>query len=103
MSYHDVLNVACERKNAEGIAEILEGMACKMTSGNPEKLVGWVMDNTKANWAAMCMIQEKFPVWIMRGCLAHGLNALMKDICCNKSSELRSEHYLNPQSSPTLL
>jgi hypothetical protein len=83
----DVLNVACERKNAEGIAEILEGMARKMTSGNPDKLVGWVMNNTKANWAAMRMLQEKFPVWIMRGCLAHGLNALMKDICRFKKGQ----------------
>jgi hypothetical protein len=56
----DVLNVACERKNAE--AGILEDMACKMTSGNPEKLVGWVLDNTKATWAAMRMLQEKCPM-----------------------------------------
>ena len=29
----------------------------------------------------MQILQAKFPKWIMRGCLAHALNALMKDIC----------------------
>lgn len=80
----DVKNVASERKSGDAIAAILESMACQMTSGNMDKLIGWILDNTKANWAAMQKLQSKYPKWLMRGCLAHSLNALMKDICTYK-------------------
>jgi hypothetical protein len=46
-----------------------------------ERLVGWVVDNTKANWRAMLMLQEERPAWIMRGCFAHSIALLMKDFC----------------------
>ena len=42
----DVLNVASERKNAPAIAQLLERMARKMTDGDMDKLVGWILDNT---------------------------------------------------------
>ena len=41
-----MLNVASERKNAPAIAQLLERMARKMTDGDMDKLVGWILDNT---------------------------------------------------------
>jgi hypothetical protein len=44
-------------------------------------LVGWVLDNTKANWHAMLALEADHHKWIMRGCFAHGIALLMKDFC----------------------
>lgn len=85
LEYHamqyDVMNVALERKNAEGIASILERMAAEMAGDEPDKLIGWLLDNTKANWSAMKQMQLRHPKWLLRGCLAHSMNVLIKDLC----------------------
>jgi hypothetical protein len=49
-----------------------------------DKLIGWILENTKANWSAMLLLQKKYPKWLLRGCLAHGLHASMKDIATYK-------------------
>jgi hypothetical protein len=75
----DALNCSDMRKDGEGIAALLEAKAKEMTDGNPVRLAGWVLDNTKANWSAMQQLQGQYPEWVMRGCLAHGLSLAMKD------------------------
>jgi hypothetical protein len=72
------------RKDSAAIAQFLETAAASLvgvTEIELERLVGWVLDNTRSNWRAMLTLQEKHPKWIMRGCFAHGLNLLMKDFC----------------------
>lgn len=78
--FFDALNCAALRKDGPAIAAQLEEQAQRMTAGQPERLAGWVLDNTKANWAAMALLQLAHPDWIMRGCLAHGLSLAMKDL-----------------------
>jgi hypothetical protein len=75
----DALNCSDMRKDGEGIAALLEAKAKEMTAGNPVRLAGWMLDNTKANWSAMQQLQEQYPEWVIRGCLAHGLSLAMKD------------------------
>ena len=52
-------------------------LAMDVTSGNPERLVGVIMDNTKANLSALKQLQER---WLCLGCFAHGLALLIKDL-----------------------
>lgn len=76
---HDVLNCSAVRKDADGIADMLIDAAEKMTGGECSRVAGWILDNTKANWAAMKKLAAEHPDWIMRGCIAHGLALSMKD------------------------
>jgi hypothetical protein len=76
----DALNCSEQRKDASAIAAQLKAMAITMTSNQPHRLTGWLLDNTKANWAAMKELQTAFPKWIMRGCIAHSLALAMKDL-----------------------
>lgn len=75
----DALNCSEMRKDGSSIAALLDEQATLMTGGDPSRLAGWLLDNTKANWTAMMLLQDKYPEWIMRGCLAHGLSLAMKD------------------------
>lgn len=45
-----------------------------------EHMLGFVMDNTSANVAAMKTLEEQVPTLICMGCLAHALNLLFKDL-----------------------
>jgi hypothetical protein len=87
--FHDAVNCSTLRTDSEAIADFLLSAARGLVGESDEelqKLVGWVLDNTKANWRAMLQITEKHPQWIMRGCFAHGLNLLMKDFCKHKGA-----------------
>lgn len=80
--FHDAVNVSELRKNAPAVKQFLITSAKSLvgeTSEDLERLCGWVIDNTKANWNAMLELEIEFPHWIMRGCFCHGLNLLMKD------------------------
>jgi hypothetical protein len=86
--FHDVMNCSDMRKDAEAIAAFLLKASKDMLGpeGDLDRLVGWVLDNTKANWRAMQNLQEQQPKWIMRGCLAHSTNLMIKDFCKHKSA-----------------
>jgi hypothetical protein len=87
--FHDAINCSSMRKDAESIAQLLTTAAKSMvghTDEDLERLVGWVLDNTKANWRAMLKLEEEHPKWIMRGCFAHSIALLMKDFCKFKTA-----------------
>jgi hypothetical protein len=71
--FHDAINFTSMRKDAEAIATFLADAAKGLVDEDLDRLVGWVLDNTKANCRAMLTLQERFPKQIMRGCFAHGL------------------------------
>jgi hypothetical protein len=78
------------RKDVEAIATFLADAAKGLVDEDLDRLVGWVLDNTKANCRAMLTLQERFPKWIMRGCFAHGLALLMNDFCNYKAATGRN-------------
>jgi hypothetical protein len=76
--FHDAVNCSSMRKDAESIANFLTTAAKSIvgsTDEDLERLIGWVLDNTKANWRAMLKLEEKHPKWIMllKHCLLIGL------------------------------
>jgi hypothetical protein len=75
----DVVNCSSMRKDADGIAQMLNNAAEAMSGGDFSHIAGLVLDNTKANWAAMKQLSALHPDWIMRGCIGHGLALAMKD------------------------
>jgi hypothetical protein len=82
--FHDAVNCSTMRKDSVAIAQFLETAAASLVRSTElelERLVGWVLDNTKSIWRAMLTLQKEHPKWIMRGCSAHGLNLLMKELC----------------------
>lgn len=87
--FHDAINCSDMRKDASAIANFLLNAAADLvgsTDEDLERLAGWILDNTKANWKAMLRLQEDHPKWILRGCFAHGQNLLMKDFCKYKAA-----------------
>lgn len=91
--FHDAVNCSTMRKDSTAIMEFLLGAARSLVGESAEdlqRLVGWVLDNTKANWRAMLQITEKHPLWIMRGCFAHSQALLMKDFCKYKGATGRN-------------
>jgi hypothetical protein len=86
--FFDCTNCAGMRKDSPAIAEYLEGQAKGLTGGDLRRMAGFVLDNTKANWAAMKIVAAKHPYWIMRGCIAHGLSLCMKDFTSFKGGAL---------------
>eukprot|EP00798_Chlamydomonas_sp_ICE-L_P012776 gene12776-16033_t len=44
-----------------------------------EELIGFIMDNTKANANAMKMLEEQNPAWVCIGCGAHAFALIFKD------------------------
>jgi hypothetical protein len=82
--FDDAIKCSLMRKNTEAVSAFLEKAAASLVGPSDaelERLVGWTLDNTKTNWRAMLGLIKKHPWWIMRGCFAHGLNLLMKDLC----------------------
>ena len=80
------------RKDAKFIAEALITQAAVIAERigcERERLAGWVLDNTKTNWAAIRIVQEKYPMWIMRGCIAHCLALAIKDFCVHSTTKGR--------------
>lgn len=77
--FWDAVNCSALRKDSVGIANLLEEKALAMTGGDPSRFAGWLLDNTKANWGAIKILDERHPDWINRGCIAHGLSLAMKD------------------------
>ena len=52
------------RKDSDAIADFLLEAAKRLVGETEEdlaRLIGWVLDNTKANWRAMLRLQEQFP------------------------------------------
>jgi hypothetical protein len=80
---YDVKNCTDLRKNAEGIANLLEEMAVGIMGGEDaaHRFAGWVMDNTRANVAAMGILEERRPEWVSVGCTGHCAALAMKDFC----------------------
>jgi hypothetical protein len=68
------------RKDADFIANLHTKLAKDLTDDEPQKLIGVIMDNTKANVAAMKLLEERHPTWLATGCVAHALNLLVKDM-----------------------
>jgi hypothetical protein len=60
---YDVKNCTDLWKNAQGIANLLEEMAVGIMGGEDRahRFAGWVMDNTRANVAAMSILEERRP------------------------------------------
>jgi hypothetical protein len=83
--FYDVTNMSDIRGHgaSKNIVRMLEQKANKMTSGEFECLIGFVMDSTKANWRVMLVLKEKYPTMINRGCLAHSLSSMLKAFCKN--------------------
>jgi hypothetical protein len=54
-------------------------LAAEITGQAPRRLLGVVMDNTKANNAAMAILQELHPYWLVFGCQGHALALILKD------------------------
>lgn len=75
-----VVNTTSEKKDAATIAETHIKWAEQLTGGDMKKLLGIIMDNTKANRNAMVILEELQPYWLLLGCVAHGLNVLCKDL-----------------------
>lgn len=83
-----------QRKDAGGIAEALITQAhaiAEQLDCSPERLASWVLDNTKANHAAMRIVSQRYPMWVMRGCAAHGLALALKDLCRHKVGAGRAQ------------
>ena len=45
------------------------------------QVLGFVMDNTKTNRAALSQLQQYCPRWIVLGCSAHAIALIFKDLC----------------------
>jgi hypothetical protein len=79
----DVRNCTDMRKNSEGIAEFLSATGAEIMGGEEHagKFAGWTVDNTRANIAALRILEKDRPAWANQGCIAHGLALAMKDFC----------------------
>jgi hypothetical protein len=55
-----------------------------------ENVVGAITDNTAANKKGWKTLEEKYPYCFFHGCIAHGLNLLIKDIFASKGQGLGS-------------
>jgi hypothetical protein len=80
---YDVKNCSSVRKNAAGIAQILDEAGIDIVGGevHAADFGGWCVDNTRANMAALSILAEERPAWVNTGCIAHGLALAMKDMC----------------------
>jgi hypothetical protein len=67
-------------KDIPWIVELHNELADEVTDGNLRRLLGVVMDNTKANCGAMDQLQQQHPSWLVLGCQSHGFNLLIKDL-----------------------
>jgi hypothetical protein len=74
--FYDVMDIRSLQKDGDGISVMLLDVASN--SNDPKSLIGFVLNNTKTNHKAMRILVERFPHFINRGCLAHGLASAMK-------------------------
>ena len=52
-----------------------------------DNVAGAVTDNTSANKKMWSILEREYPTHFFHGCVAHGLNLLVKDILCAKKKE----------------
>jgi hypothetical protein len=74
-----VILAAGVKKDTKWIVDTHEQIAEQLTGGDDSKIYGFVMDNTKANRAAMQQLEKEHPQWLNIGCQAHNLSLLIKD------------------------
>jgi hypothetical protein len=74
-----------------GVHEEIVQDAVKVLGGSPSRFVGFIMDNTAANRAAMRTLKEAHPTWLLLGCSAHALALLVKDFCEAPRSERKPD------------
>jgi hypothetical protein len=74
-----VIPAAGVKKDKKWIVETHEQIAAELTGGDDSKIYGFMMDNTKANRAAMQQMEDNHPQWLNIGCQAHNLSLLVKD------------------------
>lgn len=67
-------------KDAEWITELHNNLADDITQGQPDRLLGVLLDNTKANRKALKELEEQHRTWLGLGCQAHALSLLLKDL-----------------------
>jgi hypothetical protein len=67
-------------KDIPWIIQLHNDLANELTDGQPRKLLGTVMDHTKANMGAMGKLQEEHPYWLVLGCQGHSFNLVVKDL-----------------------
>jgi hypothetical protein len=77
------------RKTSSDIAQCLEEVALKIANDTPGSFAGWVIDNTRANMAALDILEQSQPAWINLGCVAHGTHSAMKDFAEQKKTRGR--------------
>jgi hypothetical protein len=77
--FYDVIDVSSLCKDADGIEAMLLAAATNASGGDLNRIIGFVLDNTKANHKAMRKMSDKHPHLINRGCLAHSLALCIKD------------------------
>lgn len=68
-----------QRRSFGVTLDLHEKLAAEVTKNQLSKLLGVVMDNTKANRAAGVIMNERHPEWLVVGCYAHALSLLLKD------------------------
>jgi hypothetical protein len=73
-------------KDIPWIVDLHNDLANELTDNNPRKLLGAIMDNTKANCGAMDQLQEEHPYWVVLGCQSHAFNLLIKDLAKENKS-----------------
>jgi hypothetical protein len=67
-------------KDAQWIVGVHKQLLLDITEGDPCRLLGFLMDNTAANRAAMRLLTEMYPHLLNVGCQAHGLSLFVKDM-----------------------
>jgi hypothetical protein len=88
----DVRNCSGTRQDAQGIALLLSEVGCEVMGGKEHAPIfaGWTLDNTRANRAAMSLLEVEHPSWVCVGCSAHGVHLAMKDFCKHSFSRGRT-------------
>jgi hypothetical protein len=67
-------------KDSQWIADLHEKHLLELTDQKPYRSLGVLMDNTKANRAAMRMLKQEYPHLLAIGCQGHGLSLFLKDM-----------------------
>jgi hypothetical protein len=66
-------------KDISWIVDTFKDVIMVTTNSQPSRLVGLLLDNTKANRAALLKLEEWCPQLLGVGCQAHGLSLFIKD------------------------
>jgi hypothetical protein len=79
--FHKVVASGGECKNTQWVVDLHMNAKAEVEALYPNvKVAGFVMDNTKANTAAMNQMGAADPSLVNVGCVAHGLALLFKDL-----------------------